>query len=142
MNFSQAASGIGKEIAFSLAEAGAVAVAFADLNLPGAQQAVEESKRWAINPDYRAIAVQVDVASPESVQSMVDSTVREFGRIDHSVNSAGVRLPSMHPSLEVLILDCRSPLNPESRLLSFHSRNMTCSTLSTPGGSCSATRRC
>ncbi|MCJ1333643.1 hypothetical protein MMC10_010343 [Thelotrema lepadinum] len=96
-----AASGIGKEIAFSLAEAGAVAVAFADLNLPGAQQAVEESKRWAINPDYRAIAVQVDVASPESVQSMVDSTVREFGRIDHSVNSAGVPSQSRKPIVEL-----------------------------------------
>ena len=48
------------------------------------------SKKFAKNPEYRAIAVKVDVTDPESVQSMVDTAIKEFGRIDHSVNSAGV----------------------------------------------------
>ena len=34
--------------------------------------------------------MKVDVVEPESVQAMVDVTVKEFGKIDYSVNSAGV----------------------------------------------------
>ena len=51
----------------------------------------------AKHPEYRAIAVMVDVTDPESVQSMVDTTIKEFGRIDYSVNSAGVCRPPPNP---------------------------------------------
>jgi NAD(P)-dependent dehydrogenase (short-subunit alcohol dehydrogenase family) len=40
------------------------------------------------------VAVKVDVSDEASVQSMVDATVKEFGRIDYSINSAGVRFPT------------------------------------------------
>lgn len=39
--------------------------------------------------DFRAIAIHVDVTQEDSVQKMVDAVVKEFGRIDYSVNSAG-----------------------------------------------------
>lgn len=34
----------------------------------------------------------VDVADAESVQKMIDVTVKEFGRIDYAINGAGVRI--------------------------------------------------
>lgn len=73
-----------------MAEAGAAGIVFADRNEQGARAAAEESKRYAQNPNYRAIAVAVDVTDPSSVQEMANKTMNEFGRIDYSVNSAGV----------------------------------------------------
>lgn len=65
-------------------------VVFADLNEDAATKAAEESKSLAINANYRAIAVCVNVSDESSVRAMVETTVKEFGRIDYSVNSAGV----------------------------------------------------
>lgn len=86
----KAASGIGKETAFSFAEAGVQAVVCADLNEEGAKQVVEESKTYAKHAGYRAIAVKLDIADEQSVKSLIATTVKEFGRIDYAVNSAGV----------------------------------------------------
>ena len=63
---------------------------FADIDETSAQSAAEESSRYASNPNYTAHAIAVDVADEESVQTMVDATVKQFGRIDYCVNSAGV----------------------------------------------------
>lgn len=73
-----------------MAETGVAGIVFADRNEQGARAAAEESKCYAQNPSYRAIAVAVDVTDPSSVQGMVDKTMMEFGRIDYNVNSAGV----------------------------------------------------
>lgn len=86
----QAASGIGKETAFSFAEAGAAGVIFADVDEENARAVCEKAKTLATHPEYRGIALYVDVTDPKSVQSMVDATITEFGRIDYSVHSAGV----------------------------------------------------
>ena len=86
----QAASGIGQNTAFSFAESGAIGIVFADIDEKGAHDSAEKSSKFATNPEYSAIAIRVDVTDPTSVQAMVDTTVREFGRIDYSVNSAGV----------------------------------------------------
>lgn len=86
----QAASGIGKETGFSFAEAGAKGVIFADINEDGARTAAEESKKFAKEASFKAIAVRVDVRDEASVDNMVQIAVKEFGRIDYSVNSAGV----------------------------------------------------
>ncbi|CAI6089552.1 unnamed protein product [Clonostachys chloroleuca] len=86
----EAAAGIGKETAFAFAEAGVQGVAFADINGQGAQQAAEESKKYAINAEYKTLVVNVDMANENVVQEMIDKTVKEFGRIDYAVNSAGM----------------------------------------------------
>ena len=88
----QAASGIGRETALSFAEAGAAGVVFADLNEEGAQQAADESKKYAINTAYRALHFKLDVSDEQSVKSVVDATVKLFGRIDYALNAAGVSL--------------------------------------------------
>ena len=81
-----AAQGIGKAIAMSLANQGADVVVV-DLNIEKAGRAAEQ-----IAPDMRrrAIAIKTDVANRQSVQAMVDQTIKEFGRIDILVNNAGI----------------------------------------------------
>lgn len=65
-------------------------VVFADLNEPGAAASAEASRKYAKHAEYRAISVAVDVVDEEKVQNMIDVAIREFGRIDYNVNSAGV----------------------------------------------------
>ncbi|KAK7752532.1 hypothetical protein SLS62_005500 [Diatrype stigma] len=83
-------SGIGREVAFSLAEAGAKAVVFADMNEETAKTSSEESRKYASNKDYQTATFKMNVQDAQSVQDMVDFVVREFGRIDYAVNAAGV----------------------------------------------------
>ncbi|KAL8949408.1 MAG: hypothetical protein Q9222_004477 [Ikaeria aurantiellina] len=86
----QAAGGIGEETVFAFAEAGVSAIAVADLNVSKAKEVAEKSKSLAANPDYRTVVIHVDVTNPESVQQMVDTTMKELGRIDYNVNAAGI----------------------------------------------------
>lgn len=102
-----AASGIGKDTGFAFAEAGVHAVVFADLNEEGAKQAAAESKKYAKHAEYRAIAVRLDITDEESVKSLVATTVKEFGRIDYAVNSAGIELEnygSFTPAVDVNVI--------------------------------------
>ncbi|KAI4115300.1 MAG: hypothetical protein LQ345_004077 [Seirophora villosa] len=98
-----AAAGIGKETALAFAEAGARGLVLADLNHDGAKKVVEECKQFSKHPEFRAIAVKVDIVDEESVDAMVRSAKDEFGRIDYSVNSAGMGNVSgaMTPNIKV-----------------------------------------
>jgi NAD(P)-dependent dehydrogenase (short-subunit alcohol dehydrogenase family) len=86
----QGGRGIGQHTGFSLAEAGAEVIVFADLNEESAISTAEESKQYASNKNYRAASIKADVTKADEVQNMVDFVVREFGRLDYCVNSAGV----------------------------------------------------
>jgi NAD(P)-dependent dehydrogenase (short-subunit alcohol dehydrogenase family) len=80
-----AGQGIGKATALALSEAGATVVT-ADIDGKLAEataQAIQSHQR-------RSLALQTDVGSIESIQSMVDRTVAAWGRIDILVNNAGV----------------------------------------------------
>ncbi|MBI3173072.1 MAG: SDR family oxidoreductase [Chloroflexi bacterium] len=76
---------LGAEFCKTLAEAGA-AVAVVDLN--GA--AAEKVAAALVADGYRAKAVPTDITKPESVNAMVETVVREFGRLDILVNSAAL----------------------------------------------------
>ena len=81
-----AGSGIGRAASLAFATEGA-AVAAADLRLEAAQataSAVEEIGR-------KAVALQVDVTQPDSVQVLVERAVAGLGSLDVLINSAGVR---------------------------------------------------
>jgi len=80
------ASGIGRGIAFGLAEADAN-VAVADINLEGAQEVAAEIAEKGLP---RAMAVRVDVTEKASVERMVEAVRSEFGRLDTLVNNAGI----------------------------------------------------
>jgi len=76
---------LGAEFCRTLARAGA-AVVIADLN-----ESVAGTLADAIYQEgQRALAVKVDVTSPESVRQMVEVTVEAFGRLDILVNCAAL----------------------------------------------------
>src|SRR5438105_1760719 len=77
--------GIGKGYARALAEEGH-RVVIADLVESTAKETADEFAAAG----HTALAVQVDVAEPDSVASMVDRTVGEFGTVDVLVNNAAL----------------------------------------------------
>ncbi|WP_174990569.1 3-hydroxybutyrate dehydrogenase [Pandoraea captiosa] len=82
-----AASGIGKEIALTLARAGA-AIAIADLNQQGADAVAEEIKAAG----GKAIGVAMDVTNEEAVNSGIDKVADTFGSIDILISNAGIQI--------------------------------------------------
>ncbi|KAF2203324.1 NAD(P)-binding protein [Delitschia confertaspora ATCC 74209] len=92
-----AASGIGLGAANALAEAGALAVVFADIDKAGIRASSEDSKKFATNPDYSPRAYVLDVRNEASVNAVVEKVVEEFGRIDYLINCAGVDVASYVP---------------------------------------------
>ncbi|CAG8953868.1 hypothetical protein HYFRA_00010829 [Hymenoscyphus fraxineus] len=98
-----AGSGIGRDCAIAFAVEGASGVGFADLNLAAAQSAAHDARAKATNPNFRAIAIEVDVSSEESVIRMVQIVKKEFGRIDYSVNSAGIGVQQPRPVTDMVI---------------------------------------
>ena len=80
------ASGIGLGVAEALAKAGAN-VAVADINLEGAQAAVDAFAEAGLP---RGAAVKVDVTCRHSVEAMVARVLDALGRVDILVNNAGI----------------------------------------------------
>jgi NAD(P)-dependent dehydrogenase (short-subunit alcohol dehydrogenase family) len=80
--------GFGRDIALSFAEQGADVVT-ADINLEGAQQIADEVALMGV----RSLAVKLDVTDPKSTEVMVDTVIKEFGKIDVLINNAGVTQP-------------------------------------------------
>ena len=80
-----AARGIGRAIAEVYAEHGAH-VAVADILLEDARAVAGGITAGG----RRAIALELDVTAPESVQQAIETTVAEFGRLDIMVNNAGI----------------------------------------------------
>src|SRR5271167_1761992 len=87
-----ASRGIGAAATIALAEAGADIVA-CSRNQEALKQIVEEVQKLGRN----AFCVQVDVSNRAQIQTAVREAIREFGKIDILVNSAGtiVRKPSL-----------------------------------------------
>lgn len=82
-----AASGIGREIAFELARAGA-GVAVADINLEGA-----EAVAAAIgHTGARAIGVAMDVTDEGAVETGTAAVVDQLGGVDILVSNAGIQI--------------------------------------------------
>ena len=84
------ASGIGKQCAIKLSEAGA-AVVIADLNLPDAQKVADEINQGG----GKAIAIAMDVTNEEMVNAGINETVEKLGSIDVLVSNAGIQI--VHP---------------------------------------------
>lgn len=77
--------GIGRTIALTLSKQGA-AIVVADMNPTGIWDTVEAIQEQG----GKAIGVEVNVTSKESVEQMVKKTIEEFGRVDILVNNAGI----------------------------------------------------
>ncbi|KAF2676215.1 NAD(P)-binding protein [Lentithecium fluviatile CBS 122367] len=73
----------------ALAEAGAWAVIFTDIDGSRVSKAAEESK-YATNAAYQSRAYALDVTDAYAVEAVFGKVVGEFGKIDYLVNSAGI----------------------------------------------------
>jgi 3-hydroxybutyrate dehydrogenase len=82
-----AASGIGKEIAFTYAREGA-AVAIADLNLDAANATAAEIEKAG----GKAIGVAMDVTKEDQVDQGMADVVAKLGGIDILVSNAGIQI--------------------------------------------------
>lgn len=76
--------GIGKAIALALANEGCDIIG-ADIDLNGAKKTGDAIKALG----HRALIVKVDITKNTEVRDMVQSAMKEFGRIDILVNNAG-----------------------------------------------------
>ncbi|MDR5804667.1 3-hydroxybutyrate dehydrogenase [Caballeronia sp. LZ001] len=82
-----AASGIGRAIAITLAQAGA-AVAIADLNQSGADTVAAEIREKG----GKAIGIAMDVTDENAVNQGIDRVAADFGSVDILVSNAGIQI--------------------------------------------------
>src|SRR6476619_4099561 len=79
-------TGIGKAIVLALAEEGANVC----IEYVAGPEATEELERKVAALGDQAIGVDADVSKVADLQTMIDETVKAFGRLDVMVNNAGV----------------------------------------------------
>jgi NAD(P)-dependent dehydrogenase (short-subunit alcohol dehydrogenase family) len=106
-----AGSGIGKATALACAREGADVVAF-DLKPETAEETVSEVQGIG----RRGVAVGGDVTSEADIDRLVETTLRQFGRIDLLVNNAGVA-DQIVPTIE-------QPLEGWERVVDIHLKGM------------------
>lgn len=91
-----AAGAIGSAIAERLTDNGA-RVIIADINLEGAIQVADGLAN--------AIALEVDISQPDSVEQVVSQIIREAGRLDILVNNAGINTQAHRVNIDAFPLD-------------------------------------
>ncbi len=85
-----AGSGIGRQVAIALCEAG-YAVTLAGRR----EDPLKETAALAGESGSRTLVVPTDVSDPSSVIALFDKTREEFGRLDVLFNNAGVNVPGI-----------------------------------------------
>lgn len=81
-----AGKGIGRAIALQLIEAGAKVV----INYRSSTAQVEELLTEIEQVGGEAIAVQADISKEEEAKALINTAVKQFGRLDILVNNAGI----------------------------------------------------
>ncbi len=79
-------SGIGKAIVLALAEEGANIV----IDFVAHPEATDELEKQIHALGDKAIGVEADVSKVADLQRLVDTAVKELGRVDIMVNNAGI----------------------------------------------------
>jgi NAD(P)-dependent dehydrogenase (short-subunit alcohol dehydrogenase family) len=85
-----AGSGIGRQVAIALCEAG-YAVVLAGRR----EEPLKETAALAGESGSRTLVVPTDVSEPSSVNALFDQTREEFGRLDVLFNNAGINVPAI-----------------------------------------------
>ena len=85
-------SGIGREIAFTLASHGVKNLICADINLEAGKETAEMVRLDQIksSEDCKVHALKVDTRNEKSVENLANEAKNIFGRIDYFLSSAGV----------------------------------------------------
>jgi 3-oxoacyl-[acyl-carrier protein] reductase len=81
--------GIGRATALTLAGAG-VDMVVCDVNISGKDFNLENTAEEIRKSGRRSLAVQMDISEVEDVNRMIQSVIKEYGRIDILVNNAAV----------------------------------------------------
>lgn len=84
-----AGRGIGRALAFALAEAGAN-VCVSDIL---EDNAIQTAKDIAEATDRKTLAVKCDIADMDEVKAMMKKFIDAFGKLDIAVNNAGISIP-------------------------------------------------
>ena len=87
------AQGLGKEIALTLAQAGASLI-LADLVV--AEETAEQVKAMG----SRCVSIQADISNEKAVENLVQRAIHEYGKVDVLVNNAGISQLSFVPTEE------------------------------------------
>ncbi|MGD9853584.1 MAG: SDR family NAD(P)-dependent oxidoreductase [Planctomycetaceae bacterium] len=80
--------GLGEAMAAGLASAGADVL----ITSRHAEEVAHTAKTMSADFGGRVIGIESDVAQPDSVKSMVERALSEFGRIDILINNAGINI--------------------------------------------------
>ena len=88
------ATGIGQAIAMAMAAEGASVV----VDYIGKPDAPQQTLKMIQDAGGKATAIDTDVSQPDQVNSLIQQTVQQFGRLDIFVNNAGIEFK--HPFLE------------------------------------------
>ena len=78
--------GIGEEICLGLSREGAKIV-IAEIDIENSQKVIKKIQ----NNRSEAIVVKTNVSDENSINNMVDETIKHFGKIDILINNAGIR---------------------------------------------------
>jgi glucose 1-dehydrogenase len=85
-----AATGIGHAIAVRFAHEGASVV----VDYVGSPAVPNQTEEEIKSLGGKTIAIEADVSQADQVQSLIDGTVKTFGRIDIVINNAGIEKKS------------------------------------------------
>ncbi|KAK0232623.1 hypothetical protein IW262DRAFT_1451098 [Armillaria fumosa] len=91
------ASGMGQAVTIAYAKAGVEGILASDINFDGLDATIEECKKVAILP------FKVDVRIDRDVIDIVETAVKEFGRLDYAANVAGIvvkQVPTVDQTIE------------------------------------------
>lgn len=94
-------TGVGRATALELAQRGCSVL----INYSRSKEDAEETAAQVAALGVKSIAVQADVARDEDCRRMIETAVREFGRLDALVNNAGVTAFIKHDDMEKVTLD-------------------------------------
>lgn len=94
-----ASLGIGRELAFQLADQGAW-LALAARNAENLEAVAQGCRQRG----GKAIHIPTDVADPRQCQNLIEATAAEYGRIDTLINNAGISQTSKFVDMQDLVI--------------------------------------
>lgn len=94
-------TGVGRATTLDLARRGCSVL----VNYSRSKEEAEATAAEASAFGVKAIAIKADVASDDDCRRMMETAVREFGRLDALVNNAGVTAFIKHDDMEKVTLD-------------------------------------